>query len=442
MFMNLFVFQMIFCTILSVGLVSEKAEAVTHASPKMQTIQDVISYARQYRGDPTLAPAQEQERLKKLLAQTNAMLPHYVVKDELKNSIRDFVDDTLSMDLVDISEFSIIDARTTEFYGKSHDIVFLVQDKEGHVRYIVKAFENCCLLSGRFLPEISAMDLIQQMPLKGVVAIEPLAVAICHEKNTEWGLLLESVAPGKRLDQYVLALGEVKTKTTGRKQRLEVAKTAFQRMGESLAQLHTIKSAKKMPLHASIQAKYDDKLNKVLKEPFIVKELSKHFTLQQFLNHVNEVKKAAMQVPLFYTHAHGDTNLGNVFYDDETDSISFIDLFGLHQSVNIKNQPISDPIIDLVRTEDGFRKKAASLLTADEIKILLSSFYTAYKASGGTIPDERHLRFYKTYINMWRLILGSHYIDEKDPIRREFDKASFEEGIEYLKSQIVNTTKR
>ena len=437
MFKYLFFLRMVVCSTLSLGLATADVKASAYVALEMQSTHEVIPYARQYRADPRLSPEQEQERLKKLLAQTYDMLPHYAVTEELKNSVEEFVDDTLSMEIVDTSDFTIIDARTTEFYGKSHDIVFLVQDQKGQVCYVVKAFQNPSQLSGRFLPEISAMDLIQGMHLPGIVPIEPIAFAICHEGNNEWGLLLESAAPGRRLDQYVFDLAKEKTASAEREQCLKVAKTAFKRMGRSLALLHAVKSTEKLPLHSSILAKYDDKLNKVLREPFIIDQLSKYFSLSQLTHYVDEVKKAALQVPLFHTYAHGDTNLGNVFYDDEKDSISFIDLYGMHQSVNISGQPISDPIIDLVRAEDGFRKKAAKLLTADEIEILITSFYTAYRDIGGSTPDESHLRFYKTYISLWRLILGSHYIDEKDPTRREFDKATFEEGIEYLNAQLT-----
>jgi hypothetical protein len=139
--------------------------------------------------------------------------------------------------------------------------------------------------------------------------------------------------------------------------------------------------------------------------------------------------EAALQQPIYYTYSHGDTNLGNLFYDEMSDRISFIDLYALHQSVDIHGNPLSDPIMDLVRIEDGLHNKAANLLTADEIETILSSFYNAYETLGGTVPDERHLLFYRTFISLRRLAVSSNYMKEEDPLRRAFDKAAFEEEI-------------
>ncbi len=85
--------------------------------------------------------------------------------------------------------------------------------------------------------------------------------------------------------------------------------------------------------------------------------------------------------------------------------------------------------MDLVRIEDGLHNKAANLLTADEIETILSSFYNAYETLGGTVPDERHLLFYRTFISLRRLAVSSNYMKEEDPLRRAFDKAAFEEEI-------------
>lgn len=404
-------------------------------SNEIVSVNKIQSHAKQYRVDPTLPQDKEQARLKKILEDTSHLLPHYKVKDQLKDTIKEFVADILSINVGDISDYIITDTRTTEFYGKSHDIVFLIQDHNAHVRYIVKAFQNPSQLSGRFLSEISAMELIRELSLPGIVPIEPIAFAICHEENEEWGLLLESVAPGKRIDQYIIALGNTK-EPSERKQVLEFTETVFKRMGESMARLHSVTSVEKMQLHPSIIKKFDDKLIKILKDQFIVDELSKYFPISQLTKYVHEVKNAALQVPLYRTYSHGDTNMGNIFYDEVTDSISFIDLFGLHQSVTITGEPISDPIIDLVRTANGFIKKANSILTPQEIDLLMTSFYSAYRDINGSTPDEVHLHFYKTYINLWRLILGCHYIDEEDPIRREFDKATFDEAVDYFKKQL------
>lgn len=413
----------------------ESVAVASHATSGMHLTQEVISLARQCRINFSLSPEEEQKRVKNLLEHISDILPHYKVQNKLKNTIKQFVDDVLSIEIGAVSKFTLVDTRTTEFFGKSHDIVYLVQDQKGEVRYIVKAFQYPCQPGGKFIPEISAIDLIKNMRLPNVVPVEPLAFAICHDGNEEWGLLLESTAPGKRLDQYMLVLAKQGNGTIERGQYLELAKFAFKRMGETIGLLHSIKPTPSLPLHALILAKYEDKVSRVLKDSFIINTLSKHFSTAQFIQYVENIKTQAMQVPLFHTYAHGDTNLGNVFYDHDKDTISFIDLQGMHQSVDITGQPISDAVIDLVRTQDSLRRKAAACLTENEIETLITSFYLGYK-SVTPLPDKVHFHFYETYIKIGKLILGSHYIDEIDPMRSEFEKVAFEEGVEYFKNHV------
>lgn len=301
-----------------------------------QPIEQVISYAREYRVNPMLTPEEEQQRLKEILSNTYEILPRYETNSgSLSSAVEEFVKDTLLTEVGDTTRYTVIDARTTEFYGKSHDVVFLVQDSEGKVHYVVKAFQNPHQSSGRFLPEISAMDLIQCLNYPGTNPIEPLGMAACLEGSEVWGLLLESAAPGKRLDQYVTAIAQETENSETRKQLFDIAVTAFKRMGESLAGLHSVTSQEKLKIHPSLVAKYDDKFNKVLKDTFITSELTKYFPLSQLKQYVNSVKAAALEVPLYRTYAHGDTNLGNVFLDETSGMTSFIDLYAMHQSVDI-----------------------------------------------------------------------------------------------------------
>lgn len=404
-----FVSLCLFCW-LSFGLAADQTE--------------IVSYARQSRLEPTLSIQKEQERLVSILVKINQTLPHYIAEGELIASVKNFVNDYISSEIGDSSHFTIIDVRTTEFYGKSHDIVFLVLEND-KIKYVVKAFQNPCQLTGRFLAEISAMDLIQTLALPGIVPVQPIAFAICHEGNNEWGFLLETAAIGQRVDGFLY------DKSEG---CFEIAKTVFRDVGASMALLHSIKSNKKLPLHPNIITNYDDKFRKLCKEPLIIQELSKICTLEQFQKKVAQIKSDALQIPLFHTYAHGDTNLGNIFYDHISRQTAFIDLYALHRSIDINGLPIADPTIDLLRIEDSLNKKALKNLTDIEINELLDAFYAGYLDQGGVRPHKKHILFYKTYISMWKMILGSHYIDEKDPVRREFDKASFDQGLQFFKT--------
>jgi hypothetical protein len=152
--------------VFSIGLIVGYTEA-----------QDIVTYAREYRADGRNSQEQETERLKVILSQTCEVLPHYEVNDGLQNTVHEFVLDSIG----DLSSINVIDTRTTEFFGKSQDIAFLIKSEEGALRYVVKAFQNPCELSGRFLPEISAMDLIRELNLPGISPIHPNYYAIVKD---------------------------------------------------------------------------------------------------------------------------------------------------------------------------------------------------------------------------------------------------------------------
>jgi hypothetical protein len=169
-----------------------------------------------------------------------------------------------------------------------------------------------------------------------------------------------------------------------------------------------------------------------LDHPFAVQELSKQIPLSDFANYVEEVKRQALRVPVFYSYTHGDPNSGNTFYDPDWDAFYFIDLSGLHPSVDIFKQPLADGALDLVKVEISFRKRVLNVLREELVEELLQSFYEAYEREAGGLPDERICLAYKTYLNLGRLVQYSNYHEIKDPLQRSIKKALFEEAIHYF----------
>lgn len=436
MFRSLFVFQLVFSFILTSCFATEDIRELSRAMAVAQngSIHEIVLNAREYRTNPAVPLEKEEERQQKLLQEVYYHLVSYQEEDSLENAIKAFLTDILGMDALD---FSVVDAGQTDLGGKSHDPVFMVKDLEGRLCYIVKAFCNPRQLSSKFLPEISALDFIKELALPSVGAIEPLAVASYREGSNEWGLLLESVAKGKRMDQYILELGQQELGSEQRQNHLQVAQSAFIRMGQSLAELHAIKSPQPGSLPLSDFQKYDDKLMQVMDDSFIVKELAEHLSISDFYNYVQEIKDQCLQVPIFYTYWHGDAHLGNLFYDQEQDVFYFIDVAKMHRSIAAQEQPLLDGTIDLLRVEENFRRKALDLLTEEEVNLLLTSFYQAYEDQAGQLPDERLLAFHKTYVKLGRLIRYSRYVEEKDPEQQASDRKVFESAVDYFKNQIV-----
>ncbi|WP_068467996.1 hypothetical protein [Candidatus Protochlamydia phocaeensis] len=395
-------------------------------------LQEVIACARQYRIDTSLPVELEKERTQALLENAYADLVCYS-SDNLENAIATFLEEALS---IDASSFAIVDAKQTNLGGKSHDLVFMIMDQQGQLIYIVKAFRGPRQSSSKFLPEISALDLIRQLSLAKVDSIEPLAVASCNLEGQEWGLLLETVAKGKRMDQYIQQIAVQHLSSEQRDLQIEAAQKAFSRMGESLAELHRIKAPYLSSLPSNVLMKYEDKFNQIIDHPLIVDELSKEVSLSDFIQYVKDVQQGACLALIACSYAHGDAHLGNMFYDEASDHFTFIDLAKLHFSIDIHERPLLDGTMDLLKAEENLRRKALGLLSEDEINRLLAAFYQAYEAKTNHPLDKRSWRFYKVYSKLGRLISYSSYLKEDDPIQKSLDQAVFQSAVNYFQTEI------
>lgn len=349
------------------------------------SIATFLNFANEIRLDRTLPTEVEQVRQEQILDEVYHALPNYDSQNSLEEAIIELLKDS------GINDVTLIDVGETEFKGKTSDRVFLVKDQD----YVIKAFKNCT----RLLPEISGLNLIQELKLTYVIPIRPLAVGRYHS----WGLLLETKAKGKRLDEFLTD---------------PHLKKALLRMAESLAELHQIKSPIQGPL--PFLDNYDEKLKKIWDNPALLSELSHHFDLDDFKEYLLSVKKEAMDLSISYSYFHGDAHLGNMFYDEQEDHFYFIDVAKMHQSIDSHSVPLQDGSYDFFRASENFRRLSLGILKEEEFQYLLETFEQAYLEKQPL--DPHHITFYKTYTKLGRLI---EYFASMDAV--------FEEAITYFK---------
>lgn len=343
-----------------------------------------LSFANEYRTDPTLPAEVEKIRQEQILLEAIDSLPNYDAQNSLEEALTQFLKDNGFVNPI------LIDAAETQFKGKTSDRVFFVEDQE----VVIKAFKNC----NRFLPEISGLNLISELKWTYVVPIQPLAVG----KYRDWAFLLETKAKGKRLDEFLTS------------PHLEKALT---RMAISLVELHQIKS-KTFLFPSAIINKYEEKLAKILDT--LSEELSKHLDLARFADYVRSVKDQAAPLSISYSYWHGDAHLGNMFYNDEEDRFYFIDVAKMHASIDLHGEPLQDGAYDLFRAEENFRRLTLGILSEEEFPYFLEVIEQTYLEKQPL--DPRLITFYKTYTKMGRLIEYSKY---KDKV--------FEEAVSYFK---------
>lgn len=405
------------------------------ASCRQEKVLEIIQYARAYRKDTTLSGEEEKFRQKAILELAIAGLPKYDSERSLEDAVRRFAKDEL---LLTVGVHTIIDASLTDIGGKSDDPVFLAYDEAGNLCYVVKAFRNPSDLSSKFLPEISALDLIDQLALPGVAPVRPIAFAVYSQENDEWGLLLETAAKGQRLDQYVYQLGALQPASKERLDFLAVCQNAFRKLGEGFAKLHARKSTRPNYLPQQDLEKYDQKLSQILDSPFIKDALQKRFPIDQFVRYTENIKARASHFPIYYSYWHGDAHMGNMFYDQQKEAIYFIDVAKMHQSISIQGEPLLSGTMDLIRVEENLRRKAIGHLREDELQSLVHTFYNAYEQSSGERIEGPVLLFDRTSKKLGRLIEYSRYVHQTDPIKRSSEQAVFESSLDYFSNQIYD----
>lgn len=221
-----------------------------------------------------------------------------------------------------------------------------------------------------------------------------------------WGLLLETKAKGKRLDQFLSPLN---------KNSLEKSLT---RLAESLAELHQKKSEVFGTLPID---KFEEKITKILNNNSLKKELSLHLNFDLFIEYIQNIKKQASSLCIPLSYWHGDAHLGNMFYDEEKDQFYFIDVAKMHQSIDFHKEPLQDGAYDYFRALENFRRISLGTLEEEDYQYLSKIFEQTYLAKHPLDPT--HITFYKTYTKMGRLI---EYFNKDDNV--------FEESVNYFKN--------
>lgn len=412
------------------------AEVVTHLyCDKISSghhLDAIMPYVRQLRSDPYLPSPVEAHRKRHLLQHICSTLPTLPTAASLEEAVETLAKSVFAKNTSFICE----DARTTDIKGKSEDRVFFLKRGEGSLAYVVKAFKHPRNSASLFLAEVSALDLLKQQAPYGVTPIVPIALAIFKEHESEWGLLLQSAAPGQRLDRSIFALSALKS--TARDAAFHTAEKAIACAGRSLAQLHAKKSPTPTTIPALLIREYHERLLRILHDRHIVEQLANYCSISDFIAYVQKIYKEALTVPVFYSHFHGDAHIGNMFYDKANEDFAFIDVAIMHRGANIQADPQFDGTIDLLRLSESLHKETLHFLSPDERGRLQNALFQAYASvNGGQLPDERLRLFYLTDIKLGRLLINSRYFEKSDPLEIEREKAIYMDAINYFKNVIT-----
>jgi hypothetical protein len=247
----------------------------------------------------------------------------------------------------DPKAYRIVNSKDTPFFGKSKAQVYFIQNKCGVTRYVVKVFQHPTKVDNRFMLELSSMASILKRKLINADCVMPLAVGQFWSGDKQYGLLLETVARGQRGDQYILALRDRKAivlrslRDSRQTEQFDVARRMMQALGRALAEVHGIDALK-------------------------------------WARGAKAIEKA-VGLSGRRIYKHGDAGVRNFFYDDETESLTLIDIGSMHESIGRRGEPLATKTKDLSRVKKSVEQLARrAKLAPEEVETLLTAFYEGY----------------------------------------------------------------
>jgi hypothetical protein len=307
-----------------------------------------------------------------------------VKNEEFNKSLYGFASRILGLQA---GEFSIkeyrADSDMAETGLESH-IYFIMNQKEEALGVIkMMDYANDPLT---YLHEKTMLKKFERLSLKKFQTPKLLGEAIISDVDGEKGLILETVAPGKSLNNLLREYS--KTTSPEEKALIETKlKRGFELAGQGLGEIHKLQP-KSLP-----SKDYTERFKRTEKDlgVEIVKNLPGPFGI-----------------------IHGDTHLGNIFYDSKSDKTTFIDVPASENS--LQGAPVAYDLAEFLLTFEilGFYYG----LTDVEITTLSDAFLDSYRKVGPNVSDET-INTYYTYL------LAEYGLDQSSCSPEQKDQCEF-----------------
>lgn len=317
----------------------------------------------------------------------------------LLQSMKTFVNDHLEPG----TTVTIEQVRGGGTKGVSGDPVFYVQEPSGNIIAIAKGFLSKDARN-ELAQEMRAQQMLGNLGLQESTTPQGLGVGMCsvlvkeqvRGKETlvekRCFLMLQTVAPGQGVDDYLAAVGTSDERT----QAMEAAKAAVKQTAKALAELHKAKaSTEATPItsklitdHLAMKLNILENNAKTLSLPGIDFKNLKRATITSptpLRVFSERISGEFLARPGQGSINHGDAHPGNFFYDADTNKVTMIDLPASSSTYDGTNGLMSS-----AWDSQNFISKIAHNrtkgMTTQEVRQLERTFKDAYhEALGGTI---------------------------------------------------------
>jgi hypothetical protein len=398
------------------------------ASPSLhfltEAAEELMQQSKSLRLEPHLREDEELLRQTLLLEQLIKNVPDYGDHESLEQAL-----DLLLRKEMNLVDFILVNSKTTEFCGRSRDEVFFVQDAEGVTLYVAKAFIEPGSIKGRFFPELSAMALLRDREMKTFKGVNPLIVGKCHWKGKNYGLLVEIVAPGIRMDKCVEKIAANPKYSIDRKLEMEKAIHLCECFGQSIAELHEVHENLSTGLSKDALKRIRRKVEKLFDER-VKSFLEGKIDVNALTSLVDRLYREAIASPFVPCYQHGDLNLNNVFFDESSGLITAIDVHRMHRSIDINGNPLSDGVYDLIHIKESLIHHLLGYLTDEEISLLIDAIFRK-DLNLERFFNEPLVLFYTVCIRLAKMIACVNFNELH--IKKERRRLIFERHLQYLK---------
>ncbi len=390
-----------------------------------KAVEEMMQQSKSLRLKPHLSEDEELLRQTLLLEQLMRDIPDYGDHESLEP-----VFDLLLRGEINLHDFVVINSKLTPFFGQSHDEVYFVENAKGDLLFVIKAFHDPDSVIGKFLPELSAMALLRERQMETLITIDPVAIGKCCWHGKRYGVLVQTVAPGMRVDQFLFEINAFSPGTIERKEIMRKAVRLFERIGKSFAELHegpksTVTALSKRNLR-TLQVKF-----KALLDEKTLALIEDKIDLEALKTEVDRVSQEVARIKFVACFQHGDANIKNIFYDEISDLIIFIDVSRLHRSIDYNGNPLMDGVYDLIYLQESLICNGIGILSDEEIKNLLEVFFKSYEVHGSLL-DERLVYYYTFVCKLRSLINNSDFPNVQDPHTQRQHRLIFESSLRYF----------
>ncbi len=204
-----------------------------------------------------------------------------------------------------------------------------------------------------------------------------------HE-GKPYGLLLETAAPGRRVDKVIEAIHTFPPGDSNRKTALETARRMCLAIGAGLAEFHGLRPEQRSALGNSglllTKLEYDQLLT-----PKVKNRLGGLLDFQALNLYLKQEFDAVIDKKSYYRH--GDADVKNIFYNPAKDRIILIDVARIHHWIDRAGRPLATNLQDLFHLHHTIVREAGDKLTKQELHLLTEAICSGYTDSAPLAPD-------------------------------------------------------